>query len=88
MPQNSVQFIRYRDIALQRSKKYWEDNKEKLKEYQRNKYRNLSQEEKKRRVEKRKEWFNNQTKEKQEEMKRKAREYSKNRYHNHIVVIV
>ena len=61
-------------------------NKERIKESQRNRYKNLSQEEKNKFVEKRKEWFNRQTKEKQEDMKRKARKYAKNRCYNHIVV--
>ena len=54
---------------------------------QREKYKNLSSEEKKNLVLKEKEWFNKQTKEKQDEMRRKAREYSKNRYYNHMVVV-
>ena len=86
--QNSQQYIRYRDIVLQRAKEYREKNKEKIKENQRIRYKSLSQEEKNKLVEKRKEWFNRHTKEKQEEMKRKARDYAKNRYHNHIVVVM
>ena len=70
LTQNSVQYIRYKDIVSQRSKKYREDNKEKIKEYQRNRYKSLTQEEKKRLAEKRKEWFNNQTKEKQESIEK------------------
>ena len=58
-----------------------------IKEYQRNRYKNLSQEEKNKLVENRKAWFNRQTEEKQNVMRKKAREYAKNRYHNHIVVI-
>ena len=85
--QNSPQYIRYKDIVLQRAKEYREENKERIKENQRSRYKNLSQEEKIKLVEKRKEWFNSQTKGKQEEMKRNAREYAKNRYHNHIVVV-
>ena len=63
-------------------------NKEKIKEYaRRNRYKNLSQEEKNKLVENRKAWFNRQSEERQNEMRRKVREYVKNRYHNHIVVI-
>ena len=54
---------------------------------QREKYKNMSTEDKKKLFEKEKEWFNRETEEKQIEMKRKAREYSKNRYHNHIIVV-
>ena len=85
--QSSKQYIRHRDIVLQRAKEYREENKEKIKSNQRIRHKNLSQEEKNKFVEKRKEWFNRQTKEKQEEMKRKAKEHGKNRYHNHIVVV-
>ena len=62
-------------------------NKETIKVSQREKYKNLSSEEKKNLVLKEKEWFNKQTKEKQDEMRRKAREYSKNGYYNHMVVV-
>ena len=68
--QSSKQYIRDRDIVLQRAKEYREENKEKIKSNQRIRHKNLSQEEKNKFVEKRKEWFNRQTKEKQEEMKR------------------
>ena len=87
LTQNFVHYVRCKDIVLQRAKEYREKNKEKLKEYHRNRYKNVSCEEKIKLVKKRKEWFNRQTKEKQEEMKRKAREYAKNRYHNHIVAV-
>ena len=85
--QNSPRYIRYRDIVLQRVKEYNKKNKEKIKEYARNRYKNLSQEEKNKLAESRRAWLNRQSEEKQNEMRRKAREYAKNRYHNHIVVI-
>ena len=44
--QNSPRYIRYRDIVLQRVKEYNKKNKGKIKEYARNRYKNLSQEEK------------------------------------------
>ena len=86
--QNSVYYIRYKDIVLQKATEWREKNEGKIKEYQKNRYKNLSHKEKSKLVEKRKEWFNKQTKEKEDEMKRKARKYVKNRYHNHIVVFV
>ena len=86
--QNSPQYIKYKDIATQRAKEYnKKKNKEKIKEYARNRYKTLSQEEKNKLVENRKAWFNRQSEEKKNEMRRKAWEYAKNRYHNHIVVI-
>ena len=47
----------------------------------------MSSEERKKLIEKQKEWFNKETEEKQNEMRRKAREYSKNGYHNHIIAV-
>ena len=77
LTQNFVHYVRYKDIVLQRAKKYREKNKEKLEEYHKNRYKNLSSEEKKKLVEKRKEWFNRQTKEKQAEMKKRQKSMQK-----------
>ena len=85
--QNLTYYMRYRDIEKQRAREYYVKNIEKIQESQREKYKNLSSEEKKNLVLKQKEWFNKQTKEKQDKMRRKAREYSKNRYYNHVVVV-
>ena len=49
-------------------------NKEKRKEYARNRYRNRTQEQKNRLAEYRIEWINRQSEDKKNEMKRKARE--------------
>ena len=83
--QNSTYYIRYKDIVKQKAKEYYKLNKENIKEFQREKCKNLSPEEKKKLVKNQKEWF--KTEEKQNEMKRKAGEYSKNRYHNHMVLV-
>ena len=85
--QNLTYYMRYRDIEKQRAREYYVKNIEKMQESQREKYKNLSSEEKKNLVLKQKEWFNKQTKEKQDKMRKKAREYSKNRYYNHVVVV-
>ena len=85
--QNTTYYMRYRNIAKQKAREYYAKNKEKIKELQRKKYKNLSSEEKKNLVLKQKEWFNRQTQEKQDEIRRKARDYAKNCYHNHIVVV-
>ena len=85
--QNTIYYMRYRDIAKQKAREYYAKNKEKIKESQREKYKNLRFEEKKNLVLKQKEWFNKQTREKQDEMNRKAREYSENRYCNHMVAV-
>ena len=85
--QNSPQYIRYKDIVLQKAKEYYEKNKEKRKEYARNRYQNRSQEQKNKLVECRKAWINKQDEDKRNEMKKRARKYAKNRYHNDIVAV-
>ena len=85
--QNSPQYIRYKDIVLQKAKEYYEKNKEKRKEYARNRYQNRSQEQKNKLVEYRKAWINKQDEDKRNEMKKRARNYAKNRYHNDIVAV-
>ena len=81
------QQIRYRDLVLRNAKERYEKNKEKRREYQRNRYVNMKQEQKNKQVEYRKAWYNRQSKEKQVEMREKAKDYSKNSYHNHIIVV-
>ena len=44
--QNPPQYIRYKDIVAERARQYYHNNKEKRREYQRNRYANMSQEQK------------------------------------------
>ena len=85
--QSSPQYIRYKDIVLQKAKDYYEKNKQKRKEYGRNRYQNLTQEQKNKLVEYHREWINRQSEDKENEMKIKAREYAKNRYHNLVTAV-
>ena len=66
-----------RDAILQRSKDYYENNKEKRKEYRRNKYNNMTDEEKQKVNEYHKEWYRKLNIEK----KNKTKENLRNRYH-------
>ena len=84
--QNPPQYIRYKDIVAGRARQYYHNNKEKRREYQRNRYAKMSQEQNKL-VEYRKEWINRQSEDKKNEMKRNAREYSKNRYLNLVIAV-
>ena len=86
MSQNPPQYIRYKVIVAERARQYYHDNKEKRREYQRNRYAKMSQEQNKL-VEYRKEWINRQSEDKKYEMKRNAREYSKNRYLNLVIAV-
>ena len=85
--QSSPEYIRYKDIVLQKAKDYYEKNKQKRKEYGRNRYQNLTQEQKNKLVEYHREWINRQSEDKENEMKIKAREYAKNRYHNLVTAV-
>ena len=53
----------------------------------RNRYRALSPEEKKKRYEPNRQWYNRQSAEKKAEIKEKQREYCKNRYNKLMVEI-
>ena len=46
----------------------------------------MTQEQKNKLVEYRREWFNRQSEDKKNEMRKRAKEYSKNRYHSIIIV--
>ena len=82
-----IQYIPYKEIVKQKALEYYYKNKEKIKERERNKYNSLSPEQKKKRQEYRKEWFNKLPIEKQQELKEKAEQYHKNRYHNLMVPV-
>ena len=79
-------YINYRDILLQKAKDYYKKNRGKWKESARNRYQNMTPEQKNKLDEYRREWFNRQSEDKKNEMKERAKENSKNRYH--IITIV
>ena len=85
--ERDVQYIPYKEIVKQKALEYYHKNKERIKERERNKYNSLSPEQKKKRQEYRKEWFNKLPIEKQQELKEKARQYHKNRYQNLMVAV-
>ena len=85
--ERDVQYIPYKEIVKQKALEYYHKNKERIKERERNKYNSLSPEQKKKRQEYRKEWFNKLPIEKQQELKDKAKQYHKNRYHNLMIAV-
>ena len=85
--ERDVQYIPYKEIVKQKALEYYHKNKERIKERERNKYNSLSPEEKKKRQEYRKEWFNKLPIEKQQEFKEKAKQYHKIRYHNLMIAV-
>ena len=75
---NTTQKVTYqknRDKLLQKSKNYYEDNKEQRKEYWRNKYNNMTDEERLKVLEYRREWYHKLNLER----KRKVNNYSNNK---------
>ena len=85
--ERDVQYIPYKEIVKQKALEYYHKNKERIKGRERNKYNSLSPEQKKKRQEYRKEWFNKLPIEKQQELKEKAKQYHKNRYHNLMIAV-
>ena len=87
----NIQNIPYKEIVKQKAIEYYHENKERIKERERerakNKYNSLSLEENKKRQEYNKEWFKKQPIEKQQELKEKAKQYHKNRYHNLMIAV-
>ena len=67
-------YQRNRDVILNRAKNYYENDKERLREQERDKYRNLSEEEKNKKREYRKNRYHNMS----EEKKQRLKEYQKN----------
>ena len=70
---NLTYYQRNRDVKLNRSKEYYENNKERLRVQARDKYRNLPEEEKNKR-----EYGTNRCCNMSEENKEKPKEYQKN----------
>ena len=81
--QKSPQYIRYKDIAILRAKEYNKKKIKKLKEYARNRYKNLTQEEKDILVENRKHGFTDNAKKNKMKWEEKQESMQKNRYYNH-----
>ena len=75
---------RCRDIILAKQKAYYQKYKEKQQEYARNRYRNMTREQKDILREKQKERAKKLTPEQKEKKKAYIGEYNKNRYHNHV----
>ena len=62
-------------------------NKEKIKEKQREKYKQMTPDEIKNLVLKQKEWYEKLSDEKKDELKKRKEEQAKNRYYNNIIEV-
>ena len=66
-------YQRNQDVILNRAKDYYENDKERLRKQARDKYRNLSEEEKNKKWEYEKNWYRNMS----EDKKKRLKEYQK-----------
>ena len=87
MTESDIKYVPYKELVKKRALEYYYANKEAICQKRKDKYKLLPLEEKKRLQKNNRQWYNNQTPEKQQEMRIKARKYNKNRYDNMMVVV-
>ena len=87
MTESDIKYVPYKELVKKRALEYYYANKEAICQKRKDKYKLLPPEEKKRLQKNNRQWYNNQTPEKQQEMRIKARKYNKNRYDNMMVVV-
>ena len=86
--ESKPKYVPYKEFVKKRALDYYYyANKEIINKKNKNKYKSLSPEQKKKRRENSKQWFNKQSPEKQAELRQKAREYHKDRCHNLMVAV-
>ena len=71
--ENDIKLVSYKELARKKALDYNYANREVITEKNRNRYRALSREEKKKRYESNRQWYNRQSLEKKGEMKQKAK---------------
>ena len=69
--------VRYKDIVLAWQRAYYQKNIEKRREYSRNRYQNMTKEQKDKQIEARKRWLEKQTSEKKRRIKSKIKKICK-----------
>ena len=79
--------IPYKEIAKKRAFEYYHANKAAISQKRKERYKQLSPEDKKKLLEYDRQWLNNQTPKRQLELRKKAQEYNKTRYDNVIVKV-
>ena len=70
---NDIKLVPYKEAARKKALDYYYANREVIMEKNRNRYRALSPDEKKKRYESNRQWYNKQSPEKKAEMKEKQR---------------
>ena len=87
MTESDIKYVPYKELVKKRALEYYYANREAICQKRKDKYKLLPPEEKKRLQKNNRQWYNNQTPEKQQEMRIKARKYNKNSYDNMIVEV-
>lgn len=77
----------YKEIAKKRALEYYHANEVAISQKRKERYKQLSPEDKKKLLEYNRQWFNNQPPKRQLELRKKAQEYNKNRYDNLMVKV-
>ena len=85
--ESDIKYVPYKEVVKKRALEYYYANGEAISEKRKEKYKQLLPEDKKKLLEYNKQWFNNQSPERQEEMRIRARKYHENRYDNMIVMV-
>ena len=84
---SDIKYVPYKELAKKRALDYYYANKEAISLKRKDRYKQLSPKDKKKLLEYNRQWFNNQSAERQLELRQKARKYHKNRYDNMIVAV-
>ena len=87
MTESDIKYVPYKELVKKRALEYYYANREAICQKRKDKYKLLPPEGKKRLQKNNRQWYNNQTPEKQQEMRMKVRKYNKNRYDNMMVAV-
>ena len=82
--ESDIKYIPYKEVVKKKALEYYYANKDAISQKRKDKYKQVSPEDKKKLLEYNKQWFDNQLSERQLELQQKARKY-KNRYDNLMV---
>ena len=82
--ESDIKYVPYKEVVKKKALEYYYANKDAISQQRKDKYKQVSPEDKKKLLEYNKQWFDNQLSERQLELQQKARKY-KNRYDNLMV---
>ena len=77
--ESDIKYVPYKEVVKKKALEYYYANKDAISQKRKDKYKQVSPEDKKKLLEYNKQWFDNQLSERQLELQQKARKY-KNRY--------